>query len=75
MVDDDALVLIEDGVYCALPGNDFNDWLDQPITVYAILADIEARGLLGRLDPRVAMIDYPQFVSLCVTHLVSKRWS
>jgi tRNA 2-thiouridine synthesizing protein B len=72
---DDVLVLIEDGVYCALTANAVDSWVETPLTVYAILADVEARGLLGRLDPRVAMIDYEHFVSLCVAHPASKRWS
>jgi sulfur relay protein TusB/DsrH len=57
---DDVLVLIEDGVYCALTANAVDSWLETPLTVYAILADVEARGLLG---------------SLCVAHPASKRWS
>ncbi|MFT4633713.1 MAG: tRNA 2-thiouridine synthesizing protein B [Candidatus Pseudothioglobus sp.] len=72
---DDVLVLIEDGVYCARAVNAIDDWLEAPLTVYAILADVEARGLLGRIDPRVVMIDYQHFVGLCVTHPASKRWS
>jgi tRNA 2-thiouridine synthesizing protein B len=77
---DDILVLIEDGVYCGLAGNvrsanAMDAELERQVKVYAILADVEARGLLGRLDARVAMIDYQHFVSLCVMHPASKRWS
>jgi sulfur relay protein TusB/DsrH len=71
---DDVLVLIEDGVYCALIGHATDGWLAGPLPVYAILADVEARGLLSRVDPRVVVIDYQHFVSLCVAHPASKRW-
>ena len=54
----DQVVMLEDGVYLAL---------SEISQGYAIRADVEARGLSGRLPDQVQLIDYGEFVRLC-TH-------
>jgi tRNA 2-thiouridine synthesizing protein B len=38
--------------------------LKSKINVYALKADVEARGLAERIHPNVKMVDYKQWVSL-----------
>jgi tRNA 2-thiouridine synthesizing protein B len=73
---DDVLVLLEDGVYCgsASPGQQISELLAQDIAVYAIKADVEARGLATRMAIGVTIIDYTAFVGLCTEQASSKRW-
>ena len=74
--DGDCLVLIEDGVYCAVT-NDSSTLLDlllRQIPIYCLQADVEARGLLNRLNPAVQLIDYEGFVTLSTEQTKSKRW-
>ena len=52
----DQVVMLENGVYLAL---------SEISEGYAIRADIEARGLSGRLPDQVQLIDYGEFVRLC----------
>lgn len=59
----DCLLLLEDGVYAACAGN------IEPLTktgckLLVLEPDADARGLLGRLDRAVELIDYAGFVDL-----------
>ena len=63
--ENDSLVLLEDGVYLAL--SEINQG-------YAIRADVEARGLLKKLPQGIELIDYKQFVRLCVTADKTCAW-
>lgn len=58
---DDSVIFIEDGVYCLL--ND-NLGLDTK-NIFAIDADVLARGLDARIDESVKRIDYQDFVEIC----------
>jgi tRNA 2-thiouridine synthesizing protein B len=67
------VILIEDGVYAAVAGSASCGALKAAggITVYALSPDVAARGLSGRLDSSIALIDYPAFVQLaCECHAV-----
>jgi len=66
LVADDTLLLLEDGVYCGLPGR--TPALPQGVRCVALAADVEARGLTRRLDPAVEVVDDAGFVSLCCDH-------
>lgn len=70
----DALLLIEDGVYAALPG----PWLDRLLAatdrLYALTPDLAARGLTERCDSRITRIDYAGFVQLCCDHQPVQSW-
>lgn len=72
----DVLVLLEDGVYCGSAGRDrqVGELLAQNIAVYAINADVQARGLAERMTKGVTLIDYEGFVQLCTEQASSKRW-
>jgi tRNA 2-thiouridine synthesizing protein B len=68
----DTLLLIEDGVYCALT--------EQPIAwpagvnVCALAADITARGLDNRLASSISQVDDADFVQLCCEHARVISW-
>ncbi|MCQ3830950.1 sulfurtransferase complex subunit TusB [Microbulbifer elongatus] len=67
--EDDALVLIEDGVYAAQTG------APNPLpssNVFVLLADAEARGIT--IATGVEAIDEQQWVTLCVQHTPIVSW-
>ncbi|OMH32856.1 hypothetical protein BGP75_14165 [Motiliproteus sp. MSK22-1] len=73
--DNDGLLLIEDGVYGADKHQGLKlKPLPSGITVYALKADVEARGLMGRLSEDVRVIDDQEFVDLVVSHNASQSW-
>lgn len=55
--DSDEVLLLEDGVFLAL---------EKDLECVAIAADIEARGLKGRLGSNVRLINFEEFVRLAV---------
>jgi tRNA 2-thiouridine synthesizing protein B len=70
----DSVLLIGDGVYNA--GAAVLDSLaDVPnVTVYALSADVTARGLADRLAASVQCVDYDGFVALCAAHQPVITW-
>lgn len=60
----DALLLLEDGVY-AVHHELINDLLASGVKVYAVEADISARGLLTSVPSSIPVIGYEAFVTLC----------
>ena len=66
---DDALLLIEDGVYAARNG------IDTPGPCYALGEDLEARGLVGRIVPGIEVVSYDGFVDLVERHQPVVTWS
>jgi len=71
--DEDGVLLLEDGVYGAMRGVDCG-LDDRAGPLYAIAADIDARGLAGRLRNDVEVVDYAGFVDLCTRYKVVKNW-
>lgn len=70
----DVILLLEDGVFAALANA--NCGLERaPGLIYAISADVHARGLQDRLAERIELIDYGGFVDLCVKSTAVKNWS
>ncbi|MCB1691785.1 MAG: sulfurtransferase complex subunit TusB [Pseudomonadales bacterium] len=67
----DEIVLLEDGVVAATL--DIIDRCEAPI--YAIEADVKARGLSARLRSTVKLIGYDEFVNLCTMHNSIRSWS
>lgn len=66
--DDDAIVLIENGVYGAVAGAA----PERP--VHALAVDVAARGLRERLGPGVAVVDDAGFVALVEAHAPVVTW-
>ena len=71
----DVVLLIEDGVYGALPEVFAILDRDPAVTVQALLADVEARGLQRRLANQIDVIDYAGFVELTEQNNPVVSWS
>jgi tRNA 2-thiouridine synthesizing protein B len=72
-----ALLLIEDAVYAAARGNAAEGKLREAmgrIKVYALMPDLQARGVADRLIDGVATVDYEGFVDLVVEHPNCQSW-
>ncbi|AWH88530.1 sulfurtransferase complex subunit TusB [Limnobaculum parvum] len=72
----DVLVLMQDSVTAALKESRWLALLIQrnPINIYVLREDIEARGLLLLIDSRVEIIDYSGLVDLSVNHYPQVNW-
>jgi tRNA 2-thiouridine synthesizing protein B len=69
---DEPILLYEDGVYAAVSGAASEELVKQALEqhpVYALQADLEARGLM-RLVDGIQVIDYDGFVELVERHHV-----
>lgn len=71
---DSAVLLIEDGVYAAV-----KDAANVPDTlfqhrVYALEADVKARGLGAKLAPQIELVDYAGFVALATQYDCIQSW-
>lgn len=71
---DDALLLIEDGVYVGLGEAAELEALDEAVPVYALVPDLAARGVLNALAPRIKAIEDRAFVELTLTYPKSQSW-
>ena len=72
-----ALLLIEDAVYAATQGNAAEPKIREVlgrIEVYALMPDLQARGMVDRLIDGVATVDYEGFVDLVVKHPNCQSW-
>ncbi|MGI9288815.1 MAG: sulfurtransferase complex subunit TusB [Pseudomonadales bacterium] len=72
-----AVLLIEDAVYAALPALEKSLDLRDEIAnteLYALKDDLKARGLESSLASYITAIDYADFVQLCVDHSNSHSW-
>jgi tRNA 2-thiouridine synthesizing protein B len=70
--DGEPILLYEDGVYSATQGTASADLIEQALEqhpVYALQADLEARGLAALVDG-IQVIDYDGFVELVEQHHV-----
>ena len=72
---DDAILLIEDGVYAALAGSDWiQRLLEKTSAIYVLQPDAAARGLADRIATAVKAVDYAGFVQLCCEHPNMLAW-
>jgi tRNA 2-thiouridine synthesizing protein B len=72
-----ALLLIEDAVYAATRGNRAEPKLREAMArlkVYALMPDLQARGMADRLIDGVATVDYEGFVDLVVEQPNCQSW-
>jgi len=71
----DDLLLMQDGVIAGLAGTSALHLLtDTPLGLFALLADIDARGLAAHFSDKIAIIDYNEFVTLTVKHAQQMAW-
>ena len=70
---EDAILLIEDGVYAAITPERLG--VTVGMKVYALSEHLAARGLdLERLGPLVIIADFPRFVDLAVLYEQIINW-
>lgn len=78
VVDGDAVLLIEDGVYGAIKGSSAGDLLEQQngtVKLYALGPDLAARGLSEKpLASGVDVVDYGGFVDLVTKLDRTQSW-
>ncbi|MFY0677022.1 MAG: sulfurtransferase complex subunit TusB [Neptuniibacter sp.] len=70
---EDAIILIEDGVIAALQPP-FNGQSETDTPVFALKADLLARGLTERLSKTITIIDDAEFVELCCKYSKTISW-
>ncbi len=74
----DAILLIEDGVYCGkLPEAEFTGLFQLPddITLYALETDVLARGIKAQMAGKIILIDFDRFVELTEQHSACQNWN
>lgn len=72
-----VVLLIEDGVYGALKGTTVSDKVQEAmknITVYALEADLKARGVADKVMEGIKLVDYSGFVDLAVENDKVQAW-
>ena len=71
-------MLLEDGVFGAITSAPDAEQLQQMINsgtkVFAIEADVKARGLADKLLSAIELIDYSSFVQLSIKHRCIQSW-
>jgi tRNA 2-thiouridine synthesizing protein B len=75
--DGSAVLLIEDGVYGAVKGASSSAMLEdamKKVKVYALSADVDARGLKDRVMDGIELVDYAGFVNLAADHSHVQAW-
>jgi tRNA 2-thiouridine synthesizing protein B len=74
----DGILLLEDGVFGATtfaPGANELQMLSQHgVKVFALINDIRARGLEGKVAPNIELVDYNTFVQLTLDHRCVQSW-
>lgn len=70
---EDAIILIEDGVTAALQPP-FNGHSNTDTPIFALKADLLARGLTERLNKDIAIINDAEFVELCCKYSKTISW-
>lgn len=71
----DALVLLGDGVYCALAGTaEIDQLLVRGASIYALAPDVTARGLQDRCAGTVELIDFEQLATLSESFARQLAW-
>mgnify|MGYP006168780673 FL=1 len=64
---DDAVLLIEDGIYGAIDNSvNQHTWKSLPsgMSCYALVEDLEVRGISDKMLPQISPADWALFVSL-----------
>jgi tRNA 2-thiouridine synthesizing protein B len=72
-----AILLIEDGVYAAAKGGTEEGKIKAAMgkfKFYALIADLEARGIADRLMDGITTVDYAGFVDLVADNKTCQSW-
>jgi len=73
----DCVVLLEDAVYAIVSGTEIVNQLSrysETVTIYAMTADVKARGLSDQVVSDIALINYEMLVELTVSHHPIQSW-
>lgn len=74
----DKILLLEDGVYCALTSQPCTEAIEKAkkfnIEFYALQAHLETRGVEKHINTSINAIDYLDFVALCTQHTAIQSW-
>jgi tRNA 2-thiouridine synthesizing protein B len=72
---DDAIILLEDGIYCAMQQQPFAQQIQALPQCYAIKKDVQARGInADQLLSKISLIDYAEFVALTIRFPLNQSW-
>ena len=66
MANEDALLLLEDGVYAAQSASVLPSMIPAGVTLHVLQEDLAARGISDRISPDFIRVDYREFVSLAL---------
>lgn len=72
-----SILLIEDGVYAAAKGAAAEARLKAAmgrLKFYALVQDLEARGMADRVIDGITTVDYAGFVDLVTEHKTCQSW-
>ncbi|MDH5189654.1 MAG: sulfurtransferase complex subunit TusB [Gammaproteobacteria bacterium] len=72
-----AILLIEDGVYGGIKGSVIEDKVKgamKDVKIYALEADLDSRGIKGRVIDGIQLVDYNGFVDLTVEYDKVQSW-
>jgi len=71
----DAIVLLQDGVLCGLANTyALEKLISASTSLYALNVDVIARGLSARISSNIVLLDYNQFVELTAKHPQQVSW-
>jgi len=72
---DDAIIFLEDGIYCAMQQQPFAQQIKLLPQCYALKNDVQARGInTDQLLTNIALIDYSEFVALSIQFPLNQSW-
>jgi tRNA 2-thiouridine synthesizing protein B len=72
-----VVLLIEDGIYAAARDTAVSKQVQEAlksVSICALQADVEARGMQNRVMDGVRLVDYGGFVDLVVEHNAVQSW-
>ena len=73
--EDDALLLLGDGVYCALSETvPCGHIVDTGADLYVLKPDATAAGILKLMTDKVTLVDFDEFVALTENYTRQQAW-
>jgi len=70
----DSLLLLEDAVYLVLDTGKLQVLTSATTQLYALAEDLAARGISAKIPSAINVINYKEFVALCLTHDKLVNW-